>query len=74
MSMTLAICESEHGPEVRRIAAIYPDEARFTPAKDRERHFSPMQLLAWELRFGDASNANFHRAKPSGEQTQSKGD
>ena len=37
--------------ELRRIAASYPLEARSTPVWERERHFSPAQKLAWEMRF-----------------------
>ena len=37
--------------EIARIAAAYPEEARFTPAEERERYFTDAQRAAWELRF-----------------------
>lgn len=38
--------------EVARIAAAYPPEAAGVSVWDRERHFTPLQLTAWEQRFG----------------------
>lgn len=37
--------------ELERIAAAYPEDARFVPAWERERHFTPAQQAAWLLRF-----------------------
>ena len=37
--------------ELERIAAAYPEDARFTPAWERERYFTPLQQAAWALRF-----------------------
>lgn len=37
--------------EIRRMAAAYPDEARYTSAETRERLFTAKQQLAWALRF-----------------------
>ena len=37
--------------EIQRIAAAYPEEARYTPAEERERFFSEAQKAAWLLRF-----------------------
>lgn len=35
-----------------QVAAAYPEDARDTPADERERHFTLTQKLAWLLRFG----------------------
>ena len=37
--------------ELERIAAAYPEEARTVSAWERERHFTPLQQVAWLLRF-----------------------
>lgn len=36
--------------EVDRVAAAYPDDARYVPAWERERHFTPLQQAAGLLR------------------------
>lgn len=37
--------------ELERIAAAYPEDARYVPAWERDRHFTPAQQAAWLLRF-----------------------
>jgi hypothetical protein len=37
---------------IKRIHDAYPEDARFTPAEERARHFTKAQQLAWALRFG----------------------
>lgn len=37
--------------ELERIAAAYPEDARFVPVWERERHLTPLQQAAWLLRF-----------------------
>jgi hypothetical protein len=38
--------------DVDRIAAAYPPEAAGVPVWEREKFFTPVQLAAWEKRFG----------------------
>ncbi len=42
-------------PHLLRMAEAYPDEARFTPDKVRERLFTVDQQVAWALRFGEGA-------------------
>lgn len=37
--------------EIERIAASYPPDARFVSRRERERHFTRAQHLAWLFRF-----------------------
>lgn len=37
---------------IAMMAERYPEEARFTSAEERDRHFTPTQRLAWFYRFG----------------------
>ena len=50
--------------EIERIAASYPVEAASTPAWERERYFTPVQQLAWRVRFDPTTAAEDNSALP----------
>lgn len=50
-------------PELQRIAAAYPPEARFTPSWEREAYLTEAQQLAWLMRFDPVAAAEVLSAK-----------
>jgi len=58
-------------PELYRIAAAYPPEARHVPAWERKAHMTETQQLAWLIRFDPEAAADALSAVYSSEITKS---